>query len=61
MWSPMATVGTADTLELGEDITGDYLVPVRSLEEVARLVSGGDEVKIAASQNRFLFKLKISW
>lgn len=48
----------ADTLELGEDITGDYLVPVRSLEEVARLVSGGDEVKIAASQKQISFQTK---
>lgn len=48
----------AETLELDKDVTGEYLVPVRSLEEVARLMAGGDEVQIAATGNQITFQNK---
>jgi DNA polymerase-3 subunit beta len=48
----------AETLELTQDITGDYLVPVRSLEEVARLISGQEEVQIAGTDKQISFRTK---
>lgn len=48
----------AETLDLNEDVTGDYLVPVRSLEEVARLIAGEEEVQIAGSDKQIVFRTK---
>ena len=45
-----------ETMELGEDVTGEYLVPVRSLEEVARLISGDEEVQVLVSENQIAFE-----
>lgn len=34
---------------------GDYLVPARNLEELARLAGGGSEVQLAAAANQLIF------
>jgi DNA polymerase-3 subunit beta len=48
----------AETVELDQDIPGEYLVPVRTLEEVARLIAGEEEVQIAGSERQIAFRTK---
>ncbi len=50
-------LAVVDPLEVGEDMTRDYLVPVRCLEEVSRLFSGGEEVQITASEKQIAFQI----
>jgi DNA polymerase-3 subunit beta len=46
----------ADAVELTEDVEADYLVPVRCMEEVARLFAGGELVDIIASPKQITFQ-----
>ncbi|MDK2856683.1 MAG: polymerase subunit beta [Bacillota bacterium] len=45
----------AETPLSAEGASGEYLVPARTLEEVARLLGGGGEVSIAAGPKQIIF------
>lgn len=51
-------LAVAEMMDLPEEMAGEYLIPVRSIDEVARLVAGQEEVQITGTDKQISFQSK---